>query len=270
MDMIFDFAVLICVLGRISGELTTQPPDRRKLCTDEKSQCVLPGSTDVCSGRGDCVCGNCHCYSSRGDLPLTYTGTWCECDPSSCPSFNGLVCGGSDHGICDCGFCKCYKNFDGKNCGCSTKKDMCTANDGTVCGGHGECMCNKCKCDKDYAGEKCTECKNCRHTCDANKECVKCMLARSDNSKGETSCKQQCSQINVNFVDDVEKTDLKNTDSEILCEYEGITYIVQTDKIKRIQIKAASRIEENPKSSGVRYSSMVVVPLLAVLKWVFQ
>lgn len=24
MDMIFDFAVLVCVLGRISGELTTQ------------------------------------------------------------------------------------------------------------------------------------------------------------------------------------------------------------------------------------------------------
>lgn len=32
-----------------------------------------------------------------------------------------------------------------------------------------------------------------------------------------------------------------------MCEYEGITYIVQTDKIKRIQIKAASRIEGKMK-----------------------
>jgi hypothetical protein len=40
------------------------------------------------------VCGNCQCKSRRGDLPLIYTGRWCECDDSRCPSFNGAVCGG--------------------------------------------------------------------------------------------------------------------------------------------------------------------------------
>ena len=52
------------------------------------------GSTEICSGRGECVCGNCQCKSRRGDLPLIYTGRWCECDDSRCPSFNGAVCGG--------------------------------------------------------------------------------------------------------------------------------------------------------------------------------
>ena len=40
------------------------------------------------------MCGNCQCKSRRGDLPLIYTGRWCECDDSRCPSFNGAVCGG--------------------------------------------------------------------------------------------------------------------------------------------------------------------------------
>ena len=51
----------------------------------------------ICSGNGDCKCGECQCYDD-------YVGTFCNCLKRACPrwppgSENGTVCGG--HGECN-------------------------------------------------------------------------------------------------------------------------------------------------------------------------
>lgn len=45
----------------------------------------------LCSGLGDCVCGQCVCHTS--DTKSIY-GRYCECDNMHCDRYNGQVCGG--------------------------------------------------------------------------------------------------------------------------------------------------------------------------------
>lgn len=40
-----------------------------------------------CYGRGDCVCGRCHCHGS-------YHGDFCQCNDEQCEKFNNQLCGG--------------------------------------------------------------------------------------------------------------------------------------------------------------------------------
>ena len=51
-------------------------------------------STLICSGRGECVCGNCECKPRRGNSEEKYSGKWCQCDDYSCPFHDNALCGG--------------------------------------------------------------------------------------------------------------------------------------------------------------------------------
>ncbi|CAF4396183.1 unnamed protein product, partial [Adineta steineri] len=89
-----------------------------------------PGTSDICSGRGQCTCGRCACESATtlGTDQRIY-GDYCECDDFSCPRKNDLICSGADHGICTCDKrCKCKEGWTGDDCSCTTKTDTCRVN----------------------------------------------------------------------------------------------------------------------------------------------
>ena len=64
--------------------------------TDMDASCRPDNSSEmVCSGRGDCLCGECVCHGRENLGELLY-GKYCECDNFSCDRTAGLMCGGTD------------------------------------------------------------------------------------------------------------------------------------------------------------------------------
>lgn len=54
--------------------------------------CVRPGDAEPCSGRGECLCGKCQCYSEGQSL--RFDGAFCEFDVLQCPRTSGFLCNG--------------------------------------------------------------------------------------------------------------------------------------------------------------------------------
>lgn len=66
-----------------------------------------PNSTVLCSNRGECVCGECICFSKQNPGEII-SGDFCECDTFSCArDINGRSCGGRERGTCCDGECHC-------------------------------------------------------------------------------------------------------------------------------------------------------------------
>lgn len=57
----------------------------------ERDRCTAAGGSDVCGGRGDCVCGQCVCHAS--DFGKVW-GKLCECDDFNCLRDKGELCSG--------------------------------------------------------------------------------------------------------------------------------------------------------------------------------
>jgi len=51
-------------------------------CRDTTDTCIPPGGGEVCSGKGECVCGECQCIEENGGR---YSGQFCQ-ECSTCPS----------------------------------------------------------------------------------------------------------------------------------------------------------------------------------------
>ena len=66
---------------------------------------VLCGSNDaeVCSGHGECICGECDCFTFGPDTVHRYSGEYCECNDYSCllSDDDASLCGG------ECSICMC-------------------------------------------------------------------------------------------------------------------------------------------------------------------
>ncbi|KRY10446.1 putative integrin beta-like protein [Trichinella patagoniensis] len=118
------------------------------------NQCRQSPSDPPCSGRGQCHCGSCTC-----DSPEIYSGKYCQCDDTSCPSSGTELCSG--HGRCECGICKCESGWSGSACDCPTDDMHCIAKNGLVCAGHGSCECGECVCRDKYSGPTCEHCADC-------------------------------------------------------------------------------------------------------------
>jgi len=134
-----------------------------------EKQCKRPGSLQICSGRGECICGECVCHK-QGDRVIQ--GKHCHCDNVSCPRKNNELCSGN--GQCNCGTCKCNEGWSGDDCGCTEDVKTCkAAGSDEICSGVGECKCGNCKCQstKQFHFVD-THCQRMITNCQEHTECI--------------------------------------------------------------------------------------------------
>ncbi|CAH1101361.1 unnamed protein product [Psylliodes chrysocephalus] len=88
----------------------------------EESECIFLNNTEVCSGRGSCICGSCTCEMRENPEEVIY-GKYCESDNYSCEHNGGKICSG--HGTCVSGICLCQFGFTGTSCSCPKGDQSC-------------------------------------------------------------------------------------------------------------------------------------------------
>ncbi|KAM3962805.1 LOW QUALITY PROTEIN: integrin beta pat-3-like [Aphomia sociella] len=183
---------------------------------NDTSTCIANGdpSGEICSGRGSCICGTCHC-STFGNNGAKYNGTYCECDNDSCLRTKNGICNG--HGACDCGRCICTPEWTGSSCACHNTNVSCVK-DGKICNNQAECVCNKCECKKPPYWDARKEnnefceilpCTDCPTQCNLLEDCVLCLHQHLDNLTVD-SC-HVCDPFKNYFVEKLSEMKLENT-----------------------------------------------------------
>ncbi|XP_060757878.1 integrin beta-3a [Neoarius graeffei] len=188
--------VCLCDPGRLGQQCECTEAEYKP--TDTGS-CKPSGGTAICSGRGDCVCGQCSCYSNEFGKVW---GKYCECDDFSCIHFKGQLCSG--HGDCACGYCQCHTGWSGESCNCSTRTDTCMAStEQLLCSGRGACSCGVCECTVPGAyGETCEKCPTCPDSCTLKKDCVECKHYKRGPLFEKKSCNTIC-RDEIQLVDEL-------------------------------------------------------------------
>ncbi|XP_026171140.1 integrin beta-4 isoform X2 [Mastacembelus armatus] len=166
----------------------------------DTSQCVGPGMTEPCSGRGDCLqCGTCVCYN-----PDQFEGPYCQYDKTQCPRYAGFLC--NDRGSCVMGGCACIEGWEGKACECPKSNQTCLDRKGGVCSGRGKCVCGRCECPQ--SGIEMTS--TCEPNfqaqlgvCEATRSCVQCQAWKTGEKKDKEAC-DKC-PFKIVMVDELKK-----------------------------------------------------------------
>ncbi|XP_076460406.1 integrin beta pat-3-like [Babylonia areolata] len=240
-------------------------------------KCRLGNDTDVCSGHGECICGQCECFPIANNPKETYTKQHCECNDYSCPSSGpeGLLCGGPFHGRCDCGQCDCFKDWQGPACECSTKNKTCIAANGELCNGYGECVCGRCICFKntDYMGPTCEACPNCPSKCSQYRDCAQCRAfhtGKYTDDQCDTECKEEITLVDELKVtsDRVTKCDFRDTDK---CLFH-FTYEYDQDNNAIIKVQRTKECPEEVNLGlilGPVVAGIVIIPLLLLCIFIF-
>uniref|UniRef100_A0A096LY81 Integrin beta n=1 Tax=Poecilia formosa TaxID=48698 RepID=A0A096LY81_POEFO len=194
-----------------------------------KDQCIGPGMTESCSGRGDCqACGTCVCYN-----PDQYEGPYCQYDKTQCQRVAGILC--NDRGSCVMGRCACSEGWEGTACECSKSNETCLDNKGKICGGRGKCVCGSCQCPDTGSGIALSP--TCepnfeflRGVCEETRKCVQCKAWKTGEKKDEAKCKDCL--VEVIMVDELKERgevldSCRFVDEDNDCTYE---YTVETSK----------------------------------------
>ncbi|KAM6245401.1 integrin beta-4 isoform 4-T4 [Porphyrio hochstetteri] len=163
--------------------------------------CIRPGDVEPCSGRGECLCGKCQCYTE--DLTQRFNGEFCEYDVLQCPRTSGFLC--NDRGRCSKGACVCESGWEGPGCECPTSTDTCTDSRGGICNNHGRCECGRCICDKAslYTSSTCeiSYSLGFQAVCENIRDCVRCQAWGTGNKKGNCST---C-HLQIEMVEELKK-----------------------------------------------------------------
>ncbi|XP_056325219.1 integrin beta-3b [Danio aesculapii] len=190
----YECGICLCHPGRLGPRCECAEGD---YSPTEQDACSGPDKV-ICSGRGDCVCGQCVCHNN--DFGKVW-GKRCECDDFSCLRYKGELCSG--HGTCYCGFCQCDPDWKGENCNCSTRTDTCMSSLGLLCSGRGQCVCGSCECTQPGAyGSTCDKCPTCPDACTLKKECVECKHFKRGKLFDDDSCTRIC-RDEIKLVDDL-------------------------------------------------------------------
>ncbi|XP_032429706.1 integrin beta-4 isoform X5 [Xiphophorus hellerii] len=192
-----------------------------------KDQCIGPGVTESCSGRGDCqACGTCVCYN-----PDQYEGPYCQYDKTQCQRVAGILC--NDRGSCVMGRCACSEGWEGAACECSKSNDTCLDNKGNICGGRGKCVCGSCQCPNSGIPLTATCEPNFEFLlggCEETRRCVQCKAWETGEKKDKAEC-DKC-PFKVIMVDELKERGkvldyCSFLDEDNDCTYE---YTVDTSK----------------------------------------
>ncbi|XP_035873394.1 integrin beta-2 isoform X2 [Phyllostomus discolor] len=181
-----------CDAGYIGKNCECQTQGRSS--QELEGSCRKDNSSIVCSGLGDCICGQCVCH--RSDVPnKEIFGQFCECDNVNCERYNGRVCGGADRGECRCGKCLCKPGYGGSACQCQQSTEGCLNLRGNVCSGRGQCLCNTCQCDSGYQLPFCEDCTVCPHFCSDCRSCAECL--KFDKGPFVKNCSVACQGLKL-------------------------------------------------------------------------
>nr|XP_003823870.1 integrin beta-2 [Pan paniscus] len=161
-----------CDTGYIGKNCECQTQGRSS--QELEGSCRKDNNSIICSGLGDCVCGQCLCHTSDVPGKLIY-GQYCECDTINCERYNGQVCGGPGRGLCFCGKCRCHPGFEGSACQCERTTEGCLNPRRVECSGRGRCRCNICECHSGYQLPLCQECPGCPSPCGKYISCAECL-----------------------------------------------------------------------------------------------
>jgi len=168
----------------------------------DDTKCKDNSTMKICSGRGNCECGQCKC-TERADPKEEISGPFCQCTNFLCPRHDGMLCGGPDKGTCECSKCVCKDGWEGEDCSCSSRTDQCynpldAPDKAEECSGHGECRCNRCQCDKGdggvFSGKFCEDCSTCEGKCSVYHDCVLCQVFDAGKLAGP-DCAKNCSHL---------------------------------------------------------------------------
>ncbi|XP_077594358.1 integrin beta-4 isoform X2 [Stigmatopora nigra] len=165
--------------------------------------CIGPGSTEPCSGRGDCLeCGTCVCYK-----PDQFEGPYCQYDRTQCQRFGGFLC--NDRGSCVMGRCVCSQGWEGNACQCPKSNQTCLDSNGGVCNGRGKCHCGLCECPESSFEMSSTCEPNFQATtlgvCEATRSCAQCQAWKTGEKKNKEEC-AKCS-FRVTMVEELKEAD---------------------------------------------------------------
>lgn len=80
-----------CDAGYIGKNCECQTQGRSS--QELERSCRKDNSSIICSGLGDCICGQCVCHTSD-DRNKKIFGRYCECNNMNCEHYNSQVCGG--------------------------------------------------------------------------------------------------------------------------------------------------------------------------------
>ncbi|XP_029312804.1 LOW QUALITY PROTEIN: integrin beta-4 [Cottoperca gobio] len=187
--------------------------------TNDNSQCIGPGMTEPCSGRGDCLqCGACVCYN-----PDQFEGPYCQYDKTQCQRYGGFLC--NDRGSCVMGLCSCTEGWDGEACQCPKSNQTCLDGKGGICNGRGNCVCGLCECP-DSAMEMTSTCEPNFQAqlgvCEATRSCVQCQAWKT----GEKKDKEDCAKcpFKIKFVDKLKEVDKVLDSCDFRDEDDDCTY----------------------------------------------
>ncbi|PKU36500.1 integrin beta-4 [Limosa lapponica baueri] len=179
--------------------------------------CILPGDVEPCSGRGECLCGKCQCYSE--DLTQRFDGPFCQYDALQCPRTSGFLC--NDRGRCSKGACVCQSGWEGPGCECPTSNDTCIDSRGGICNNHGRCECGRCICDMAslYTSSTCeiSYSLGFQAVCESIRDCVRCQAWGT----GNMNC-SKC-HLQIQMVEELKKEEASEycsfQDEEDDCTY---------------------------------------------------
>ncbi|XP_044309699.1 integrin beta-4 isoform X2 [Varanus komodoensis] len=201
----------------VCGQCVCNPGWRGAACncstsaSADNTPCLRPGDTEPCSGRGECLCGQCQCYSE--DETQRYEGQFCEFDNLQCPRTSGFLC--NDRGRCYMGQCACESGWEGPGCECPTSNITCLTSNEVICNGRGRCECGRCICENPtpYTGLMCEE-SMALHVCKEDfQTCVQCQAWGTGEKKGK-----KCSDcpFRIQLVDELNQ----ESDINTICSFQ--------------------------------------------------